>query len=95
MLTILVDSSIMCMGLLFLGNLVVQVLSVFRLVRFLAATKMMRVCLSSVALLLSIIYMHEVFWMLSNYWGYPAFTMTFGSYDGRKIINSSPFCLFD
>ena len=77
------------MGLSFLGSLVVQLLSVFRLARFLAATKKARVCLSLAALLLSIIYMHEVFAMLSNYWGYPAFKMTKMSKIGGEYINSS------
>ena len=51
-------------------------LSVLRLVRFLATSKTARVFLSLAALLLSIIYMHEVVAMLANFWGYPAFKMT-------------------
>ena len=76
MVTIFVDATILCLGLSFLGSLVIQLLSVFRLVRFLATTKKARVFLSLTASLLSVIYMHEVVAMLSNYWGYPAFKMT-------------------
>ena len=72
MLTIFVDVAIMCLGLSFLASLAVQVVSVFRLVRFLTDTKMARVCLRFAAIVLSIIYMHEVVAMLSTYWGYPA-----------------------
>ena len=95
MATIFVDATIVCLGLSFLASLVVQMLSIFRLVRFLATSKTVRVFLSLTALLLSIIYMHEVVAMLANFWGYPAFKMTQFSKSKRKVVNSSPNCLFD
>ena len=87
----------MCLGLSFLASLVVQMFSVLRLVMFLATSKTVRVFLSLAALLLSIIYMHEVVAMLANFWGYPAFQMTYDHYSfkERKWVNSSPFCVYD
>ena len=76
MATIFVDATLVCLGLSFLASLIVQMLSVLRLVRFLATSKTARVFLSLAALLLSIIYMHEVTAMLANFWGYPAYKMT-------------------
>ena len=70
------DVTIVCLGLLFLASLVVQLLSILRLVRFLATSMTARVILSFAALLLSIIYMHEIVIMLANFWGYPALEMT-------------------
>ena len=95
MATIFVDVTLVCLGLSFLFSLVVQMLSVLRLVRFLATSKTARVFLSLAALLLSIIYMHEVVVMLANFWGYPAFKMTKRSKSKRKWVNSSWFCLID
>ena len=93
--TIFVDATIVCLSLSFLASLVIQMLSVFRLVRFLATSKTAKVFLSLTALLLSIIYMHEVFAMLANFWGYPAFKMTYVSKKDVKWVNSSFFCVFD
>ena len=95
MVTIFVDATIVFLGLSFLANLVVQMLSVFRMVSFLATSKTARVFLSFVAFLLAIIYMHEVVAMLANFWGYPAFEMTHRSKEDGKYVNSSPFCLYD
>ena len=94
-LTIFVDATIVCLCLSFLASLVFQMLSVFRLIRFLATSKVTRVFLSFAALLLSIIYMHEVVEMLVFFWGYPAFKMMSPSKKKKKWINSTQFCIYD
>ena len=86
----------MVLGLSFLGSVVIQVLSVLRLIRFLTTTKKTQILLSLVALLLSVIYLHQVIAMLAAYWGYPALKMTLASYEWSEgWINESYFCLFD
>ena len=86
----------MVLGLSFLGSVVIQVLSVVRLIRFLTTTKKTEIVLSLAALLLSVIYLHQVIAMLAPYWGYPALKMTYISYEWPEgWINKSVFCLFD
>ena len=66
------NMTIIWLGLSFVAGLVIQILSILRLIRFLTTSKKAYVGLSLVTFLLSIIYKHEVVAMLSNYWAYPA-----------------------
>ena len=86
----------MVLGLSFVASVVIQVLSVVRLIRFLTTTKKTEIVLSLAALLLSVIYLHQVIAMLAAYWGYPANLMTIKSYEWPEgLINESYNCLYD
>ena len=85
------------MGVLFVANLVLQVVSLVRLIKFLTKNKWARASLVLFTLAFSLLYLNDVLLMVTPQWGIPAYRMTFPSYDigKRRYINSYRFCLYD
>lgn len=96
-LAYVVDILIIVIGLVFLGNLLIQVVSFIRLIEFLNFRLPARVVIYLCMLVLSMSYMFEVTALLSYSWGLPAFTMTKLTFDfeKRKWVNHISRCIID
>ena len=75
-LSIGVDIMIMVMLLIYLANLTIQQLTMFKLMNFISQNNWRRVMFYILVIALSVIYIHEVFFMLIYLWALPAFKMT-------------------
>ena len=82
--SIIVDICIMVIGLSFLVNLGLQILSLLRLIQFLATSKWMKTALILSIIILSQLYILDIFLMLSPLWGAPAYNFT-NNFDKMKI----------
>ena len=75
-LSIGVDIMIMVMLLIYLANLTIQQLTMFKLMNFISQNNWRRVMFYILVIALSVSYIHEVFFMLIYLWALPAFKMT-------------------
>ena len=62
--------------LMFLANLVIQLTTIVRLVKFLTFNKWKRTVMYILLVPLTLLYVHDVFALLYSTWGAPAFKMT-------------------
>lgn len=89
------DLTILALCLFIVVNLIIQVVSFVKLIKFLTTSDNARKTLYLGLVLLSTLYLHDVFSMLLYFWGLPAFTMTDQSYLGKETINHDARCLVD
>ena len=96
-LTVLIDLILLIFGFFFLANLLIQVKSMRKLIKFLTESHWKRITINLTILVLSLAYLHDVAIMLSLAWGLPAFDMVSMTYDGRikKFVNVKQFCLIN
>ena len=92
MATMIVDYLVIMFMVLFLANLLIQLLSLSRLILFTAKKIWLRILLHLTLLPLSVMYCVEVYAMLIYYWGSPALLMTNQSFniDMEKEIFEAP-----
>ena len=83
--------------LLFLANLVVQLATFVRLVKFLTFKKWIRTVMYFLLIPFTLLYINDVFSLLYSTWGAPAFNMTRPSQESnvKNGNNYSYFCLYD
>ena len=74
--SVIVDIILMAIGLSFLVNLGLQILSLIRLIQFLSTSKLVKTALILSIIILSQLYLLDIFLMLSPLWGTPAYYFT-------------------
>ena len=74
--SVIVDIILMAIGLSFLVNLGLQILSLIRLIQFLSTSKLVKTALILSIIILSQLYILDIFLMLSPLWGTLAYSYT-------------------
>lgn len=89
---------IMIILFIFIVNFLIQLLSIWRLIKFLIEKRIIRYTLYLLTVPLSMLYINDIFLMLIFFWGSPAFSMTRWSVQNDWLDpfpNNTYHCLFE